>query len=115
MDINKVRKYYSIAWSACVAAFLLFYLIAGKDLVFTNIYWIFVSVFLLALFVILFRSYRRYKKKYIDYVAAVVYAVYRYGFLISQLVSRDFKSKYKRSVLGVLWSFLNPLLTMVVQ
>ena len=28
---------------------------------------------------------------------------------------RDFKTKYKRSVLGVLWSFLNPLLTMSVQ
>ncbi len=39
----------------------------------------------------------------------------RYRFLIHQLVSRDFKTKYKRSVLGVLWSFLNPLLTMLVQ
>lgn len=38
-----------------------------------------------------------------------------YKFLIKQLVSRDFKTKYKRSVLGVLWSFLNPLLTMSVQ
>ena len=34
---------------------------------------------------------------------------------LKQLVSRDFKTKYKRSVLGVLWSFLNPLLTMMVQ
>lgn len=39
----------------------------------------------------------------------------RYRFLIQQLVARDFKTKYKRSVLGYLWSFLNPLLTMVVQ
>lgn len=39
----------------------------------------------------------------------------RYRFLIRQLVGRDFKTKYKRSVLGVLWSFLNPLLTMLVQ
>lgn len=39
----------------------------------------------------------------------------RYKFLIKQLVSRDFKIKYKRSILGYLWSFLNPLLTMVVQ
>lgn len=39
----------------------------------------------------------------------------RYGFLIKQLISRDFKTKYKRSVLGYLWSFLNPLLTMLVQ
>ena len=39
----------------------------------------------------------------------------KYKFLLSQLVGRDFKTKYKRSVLGVLWSILNPLLTMVVQ
>lgn len=39
----------------------------------------------------------------------------RYGYLMRQLVARDFKTKYKRSVLGVLWSFLNPLLTMMVQ
>jgi len=40
---------------------------------------------------------------------------HRYRFLIEQLVGRDFKSKYKRSVLGYLWSFLNPLLTSLVQ
>ena len=39
----------------------------------------------------------------------------RYHYLMKQLVARDFKTKYKRSVLGVLWSFLNPLLTMLVQ
>lgn len=39
----------------------------------------------------------------------------RYRFLIKQLVARDFKTKYKRSVLGYIWSFLNPLMTMLVQ
>lgn len=39
----------------------------------------------------------------------------KYRFLLSQLVGRDFKTKYRRSVLGVLWSLLNPLLTMIVQ
>lgn len=38
-----------------------------------------------------------------------------YKFMIKQLVSRDFKTKYKRSILGACWSFLNPLLTMAVQ
>jgi ABC-type polysaccharide/polyol phosphate export systems, permease component len=37
-----------------------------------------------------------------------------YLYLLQQLVSRDFKIKYKRSVLGVLWSVLNPLLTMLI-
>lgn len=44
-----------------------------------------------------------------------IYEVIRYKFLLHQLIARDFKTKYKRSVLGVLWSFLNPLLTMSVQ
>ena len=35
----------------------------------------------------------------------------KYQFLLSQLVSRDFKVKYKRSILGVLWSLLYPILT----
>ena len=48
-------------------------------------------------------------------VLNVIHAFQRYRFLIKQLVSRDFKTKYKRSVLGVMWSFLNPLLTMLVQ
>lgn len=45
----------------------------------------------------------------------IVQIMSRYGFLVQQLVSRDFKNKYKRSVLGMLWSFLNPLLTTLVQ
>ena len=34
--------------------------------------------------------------------------------LLSELVSRDIKTKYRRSVLGVLWTLLNPLLMMIV-
>ena len=45
----------------------------------------------------------------------LVHVINRYNFLLKQLISRDFKTKYKRSVLGVFWSFLNPLLTMLVQ
>lgn len=37
-----------------------------------------------------------------------------YKYLLMQLVSRDFKVKYKRSVLGVAWSVLNPLFTMII-
>lgn len=42
-------------------------------------------------------------------------SMFRYGFLLEQLVKRNFNTKYRQSVLGVLWSFLNPLLTMAVQ
>lgn len=39
----------------------------------------------------------------------------RYWFLMTQLISRDFKVKYKRSVLGVIWSLLYPILMMAVM
>jgi len=37
-----------------------------------------------------------------------------YTFLLKQLIAKDFKIKYKRSVLGILWSLLNPLFTMII-
>jgi lipopolysaccharide transport system permease protein len=39
---------------------------------------------------------------------------FKYRELFFQLVSRDIKIKYRRSILGYLWSVLNPLLTMIV-
>ncbi len=36
-------------------------------------------------------------------------------YILSQLVTRDFKLKYRRSALGVAWSVLNPLLMMAVM
>ena len=38
----------------------------------------------------------------------------RNWFIVSSLVSKDFKLKYRRSALGILWSVLNPLLMMCV-
>ncbi len=39
----------------------------------------------------------------------------RYRDLLRLMVARDLVSRYKRSVLGVLWTLLNPLLTMTVM
>lgn len=36
-------------------------------------------------------------------------------FLLKQLISRDFKGRYKRTVLGVMWSMLSPLIFFMVQ
>ena len=38
----------------------------------------------------------------------------QYAFVIRQLTARELKRKYARSYLGVIWSVLNPLLSMVV-
>ena len=41
-------------------------------------------------------------------------ALWAYRDLVVQLVRRDLVARYKRSVLGVLWTLLNPLGTMVI-
>jgi len=38
-----------------------------------------------------------------------------YQFLLEELTKRDFRKKYKRTVLGVFWSVLSPLLTLFVM
>jgi ABC-type polysaccharide/polyol phosphate export permease len=40
--------------------------------------------------------------------------LWRYRELVAQLVARNIRARYKRSVLGVVWTMLNPLLMMVV-
>ena len=44
-----------------------------------------------------------------------LHAVYQYRDLLIQLISRNIKTRYKRSVLGIAWTMINPLLTMVVM
>lgn len=39
----------------------------------------------------------------------------RYQFLFEELVKRDFKKKYKRTILGMAWSVLSPLLMLLVM
>lgn len=41
--------------------------------------------------------------------------VKKYQFLFEELVKRDFKKKYKRTVLGMGWSMLSPLLMLLVM
>lgn len=49
------------------------------------------------------------------FIKNILLSCKKYKFLLYQLISRDFKVKYKRSVLGVLWSLLYPILTMTVM
>ena len=39
----------------------------------------------------------------------------KHQFLFEELVKRDFKQKYKRTALGMLWSVLSPLLTLFIM
>lgn len=39
----------------------------------------------------------------------------KHQFLFEELVKRDFKAKYKRTVLGIIWSVLSPLLMLTVM
>lgn len=48
-------------------------------------------------------------------IAAWGRSAQKYGFLLRQLIARDFKVKYKRSALGMLWSLLYPVLMMCVM
>ena len=50
-----------------------------------------------------------------DFINWQIYSFNRYKHLLRLLVKRDFISRYRKSVLGVLWSLLNPLLTMLVM
>ena len=45
----------------------------------------------------------------------MVRKVKKYQFLFEELVKRDFKKKYKRTVLGMTWSVLSPLLNLLVM
>lgn len=48
-------------------------------------------------------------------IKAILINFKNYWYLMTQLITRDFKRKYKRSVLGVVWSLLYPVLMMAVM
>ena len=86
-----------------------------NDLVFYRLYWPLVLLVFAAAAVVFRIWWKQAKRGKWNPLTLLCSMVFQYGFLTRQLVSRDFKTKYKRSVLGVGWSILNPLLTMLVQ
>ena len=54
-------------------------------------------------------------KKLAEHIRGGVAGFIRYWDLLILLVQRDIKLKYRRSVLGYLWSVLNPLLSMLIM
>lgn len=45
----------------------------------------------------------------------IVDIIKRNRFLFEELTKRDFKKKYKRTALGILWSVISPFLTFIIQ
>lgn len=86
-----------------------------KALSFYRVYWLIVSGSFAVIAACCVGWWKQAKRGKNNPLVSISTLYPRYAFLIKQLVSRDFKTKYKRSVLGMAWSFLNPLLTMSVQ
>ncbi len=78
-------------------------------------YWIVVAATFAIMAVYVVISWREAKRAKGNLLVSLLMVYTKYSFLIKQLVSRDFKTKYKRSTLGMVWSILNPLLTMCIQ
>ncbi len=90
--------------------------VKGRDIVLFGKYYAQIIIFfgiLFSLYLFIINKKQNKNEKFIG--LNLLNSFVKYRFLLKQLVSRDFKTKYKRSVLGAFWSFLNPLLTMLVQ
>lgn len=101
--------------SAVVDGYLCIKLSGYDNISFYKVYWVVVISCFLLLTVYTVLCWRDIKKGKNNYLIALLSIYSRYAFLMKQLVARDFKTKYKRSSLGMAWSLLNPLLTMGVQ
>lgn len=61
------------------------------------------------------RNKKKKQKHSIDLFNGNVSEKHQYLFVIRELTSREIKRRYARSYLGIIWSVLNPLLTMTVM
>lgn len=77
-------------------------------------FWPVALVLLAALVGMICLTYAQQKKGKHTPLTLVITVCKQYRYLLKQLVDRDFRVKYKSSALGMVWSLLNPLLTMLV-
>ena len=116
MNVQSGPEDWSLVLNGVPAPGTLCMALSGTDYIWTGLhYWKFAGLGLALLLLFLAVVYLRWRSGKRSCAVSVVEAMQKYQFLIRQLVARDFKTKYKRSILGVLWSFLNPLLLMCVQ
>lgn len=120
INMKKVTKYALLFYAAVVCLFTIGAFGSLTAHTFCHINFIFIFLAAAILFGAVILLYLKHLEKCAESGRkspglSLLETFHRYRFLIEQLVSRDFKIKYKRSVLGVFWSFLNPLLMMIVQ
>ncbi len=116
MNTREQREGWKLQLNGIPVAGVLCFAMSGTDYIWTGLhYWQFAAAGLFLIGAFLGGVWNRVRRRKRSYVINAVEAIKKYHFLIRQLVSRDFKTKYKRSVLGMFWSFLNPLMTMCVQ
>lgn len=90
--------------------------VSGEDTVWTGPhYWLIMSIITILIIIYCFILVYKDRNGQKSIGLYCIHVIRKYWFLIKQLVIRDFKIKYKKSVLGMFWSFFNPLLTMIVQ
>lgn len=116
MNVSASRDGFLLTLNGKPASGMLCFSVRGKDYIWTGLhYWKFVAVGAFLLVFYLWVTLHGIKNGKKPLLLMALISIGKYRFLIRQLVSRDFKAKYKRSFFGIVWSFLNPLLTMLVQ
>lgn len=90
--------------------------IEGKEYFITSKYYWHIAFVIFLVYIFYFIMLKFKKEKGLKSVSLLfINDIIKYSYLIKQLVAREFKTKYKRSALGMFWSVLNPLLTMLIQ
>lgn len=116
MNGQEEIEYTSLAVNGVQTAGVLCFSVEGRDYNWVGLhFWQLVSLGFALILIVLAVTWWKASHGKTSYILSAIHALQTYRFLIRQLVSRDFKTKYKRSILGMVWSFLNPLLTMLVQ
>lgn len=116
MNTQEQKEGWGLSLNGATTPGVLCFSLSGTDYIWTGLhYWQFAAAGLALVLLFIAAVWLRVRNGKHSYVVNAVIAVRKYRFLIRQLVARDFRTKYKRSVLGMFWSFLNPLLMMLVQ
>ncbi len=93
---------------------LVLYLQGVKALAYTRYFWpVALALLALVLGLAVYLRYRRMTGR-LHPLNRAADLMRQYQYLLKTLVVRDFKVRYKASMLGVVWSFLNPLLMTMV-